>query len=215
MSLAFLQADAEGAPPARSPITGAAQAAGARFADRGGWQVVASFGDAEGEARAVAETVAVADVSHLGKLELQGALAQELGTATRRDGAWQLPMTPTRALIVGEIAALRDAPPPDVHALDVTASFGAIVIAGPQARETFARFCALDLRDRVVPVNGVRPGSVARTPGLVLREADDRFLMLFGAAYGQYVWEVVLDAATHLGGRPVGLDVLEGVTTHA
>jgi hypothetical protein len=56
---------------------------------------------------------------------------------------------------------------------------------------------------------------VARTPSFVLREAEERFLVLFGAAYGEYLWEVVLDAATHLGGRAVGVDVLEGVAAHA
>jgi hypothetical protein len=36
--------------------------------------------------------------------------------------------------------------------------------------------------------------------------AADRFLLLFGAAVGGYVWTVVADAGAHLGGRPVGED---------
>jgi hypothetical protein len=51
---------------------------------------------------------------------------------------------------------------------------------------------------------------VARTPGFVLREDEQCYLTLFGAAYGSYVWELVADAATHLGGRPVGEDALAG-----
>ena len=76
-------------------------------------------------------------------------------------------------------------------------------------RETFARFTAIDLRPQVTPVHAFRPGSVARTGGAILCEAPDRYLMLFGAALGQYVWTLVADAAGHLGGGPVGVDALE------
>ena len=151
--------------------------------------------------------VRVADASLLRKIELQGELAHELNVATRTaGGGWYCPVTPTRALVVGD-----DDPqvPSGAVSLDVTAVFGALVIAGPAARETFARFCALDLREAKVPVGGFRPGSVARTPGFVLREADERFLVLFGAAYAPYLWEVVLDAATRLGGGAVGLEALD------
>jgi hypothetical protein len=50
---------------------------------------------------------------------------------------------------------------------------------------------------------------VARTGGAILCEAPDRYLMLFGAALGQYVWTLVADAAEHLGGGPIGVDALE------
>ena len=205
MSLAFLEVDRAAGSAAVSPIAATARSAQATVATRDGWQVITSLGDPAAEAHARTDAVAVADVSHLRKVELQGDLQHELGTATRRAGGWWCPMTPTRALVL-------DAEPDatgDVAALDVTGAFGALVIAGPLARETFARFCALDLRESKLPVGGFRPGSVARTPGFVLREADERFLMLFGAAFGTYVWEVVTDTATRLGGRAVGLDAIE------
>ncbi len=41
--------------------------------------------------------------------------------------------------------------------LDVTATFGALAIAGPLARETFARFCALDLRPQRDPARRPAP----------------------------------------------------------
>jgi sarcosine oxidase gamma subunit len=149
--------------------------------------------------------VVVADACLMAKTELQGPLQHELGTATRTGDGWYCPVTPTRALVIGGPAEV----PAGVTALDVSGVFGALVIAGPLARETFARFCALDLRDSKLPVGGFRPGSVGRTPGFVLREADDRFLVLFGAAYAVYLWEVVMDAATRLGGRAVALEALD------
>jgi heterotetrameric sarcosine oxidase gamma subunit len=92
--------------------------------------------------------------------------------------------------------------------VDVTTAQGALAIAGPLARELFARFTAIDLRPQVTPLRGFRPGSLARVPGAILREAEERYLMLFGAALGRYVWTVVADAAESLGGAPVGVDAL-------
>lgn len=163
-----------------------------------------SLGDPAAQRRAGIETVAVGDVSLLRKTELQGDLEHELSTAVRTGEGWYCPVTPTRALVIGAEADV----PAGAAALDVTGVFGALVIAGPLARETFARFCALDLRDQKLPVAGFRPGSVARAPGFVLREADERFLVVFGAAYGPHVWEVVVDAATRLGGQAVGSEAL-------
>ena len=147
-----------------------------------------------------------------------GAPSARLG-----DGAasWWCPYTPTRALALCEPAALsslrnRLAEAAADHdgltsVIDVTSAFAAIAIGGPLAREVFARFTAIDLRDQSTPVQGFRPGSVGRTPGAILREGEQRWLMLFGAALGQYMWTVVADAAESLGGGPVAGDALEPV----
>jgi glycine cleavage system aminomethyltransferase T len=173
--------------------------------------VVADYGSPEQESHACAGTAGWVDVSHLGKLELQGTGITEraglqLGTATRRDGAWWCPLTPDRALVIGE----RPASMPDATSVvDVGTVFAAMTLIGPLAREVFARFCAADLRPRVTPVTGLRPVSIARQPGLIVHEAEDRYLFLFGWAVGQYIWTVVEGAAVHLGGRPVGLATLD------
>jgi len=176
---------------ARSPMERSALAAGARLELRDGWNVAVAF---EGEED---RPVGFADLSHLTKLEVHGRF--ELGQATRANGAWWCPYTAERALVVGEPARIDGA-------IDVTCVYAALAIVGPLARELFARFTALDLRPHVTPVGAFRPGSVARTPGAVLREAEQRYLMLFGAALGEYMWTVVADAAERLGGGPVGVD---------
>ena len=172
---------------ARSPMERLALAAGARLELRDGWNVAVFDG---GDDR----PVGFADVSHLTKFEVRGRF--EPGQATRAGDAWWCPVTAERALVIGERA----------DGIDVTCVYAALRILGPQARELFARFTALDLRPDVTPVGAFLPGSVARTPGAVLREAEDRYLMLFGAALGEYMWTVVADAAERLGGGPVGVD---------
>ena len=213
---------------AKSPMEPGAAAAGAVFEERDGWKVAVSFPDEE---RALS-TVGFADMSQIWKMELQagaedlaamvsaatGGASLELGRATRAERAWWCPYSPTRAVVLCrscDTAALRDhltASAADANGLasviDVTTAHGAMTILGPQAREVFARFTAIDLRPQVTPVHGWRPGSVARTGGAILCEAPDRYLMLFGAALGQYVWTLVDDAARHLGGGPVGVDAL-------
>ena len=210
MSLAFLSPAASAV--ARSPMEREARAAGARIEQRDGWNVAVAY---EGEQRHLS-TVGFADRSQLGKLERFGEHGLELGRATIKDDAWWCPTSRERALVLcepGRTAELREQL--GAEAVDLTSAMGALTIAGPLATEVFARFTAIDLRPQVTPVHGFRPGSVARTPGAVLREAEDRWLMLFGAALGSYMWTVVADAAASLGGGPVGTEALAEVPAGA
>ena len=145
--------------------------------------------------------MAWADVSHLRKREVIGP---------HRAGLRHRDADERRVVVSGHARARAGASAaPTLDALEVTTTLAALAIVGPLARELFARFCALDLRAQSMPVGGFRPGSVARTPGYVLREDADRFLMLFGWALGEYMWTVVADAASGLGGAPMGIDALD------
>jgi heterotetrameric sarcosine oxidase gamma subunit len=176
--------------------------------------------------------VGFADCSHLAKLEIQADSRElevlireftgsgpEPGAAIRHEGGWWCPLTAARLLVIAPSAdarGTRDELHDAVTRLaapaaltDVTSVFAAMTLVGPAARETIARFCALDLRPHVTPVGGLRPGSIARQPGILVHEAAQRYLLLFGWAVGEYMWTVVDDAAGALGGGPVGADRLE------
>lgn len=237
MSLEFLSPEAAAcderfSPTARSPMERQAAAAGGRFEARDGWMVAVAFAAPEQESQTLRSAAGWVDCSHLAKLELQAAREDleaifsantsgplELGLARRAAGAWWCPLTRERLLVLSERSrasstrsqlelALGGTEHRSASLIDVSTVFAALTIAGPIAREVFARFCAIDLRPQTMPVGAVRPGSVARQPGLVLREGKERFLMLFGWAIGEYMGSQVDDAARHLGGAPVGLDAL-------
>lgn len=221
---------------ARTPMERLARAAGGRFERRDGWSVAASFDDPARERERIEQTVAFADRSPLAKLELHaqpdvlaalvgaatGGLELEPGLAARSEDAWWCPVTPSHVLVLGEpeaaddlreavasaVAEVAGADGPTVTVADVTCGLCGMALIGPGASELLARFCAVDVRPGVTPVAGFRPGSVARTPGYVLRESEQRLLVLVGWALGEYLYDVVADAAEHLGGGPVGADAL-------
>ena len=236
MSLAFLSPElAEPAggftPVVQSNIEAALVADGAVIEERDGWRVAVGYGDPAAEAKALAETVGVAELSCLGVIELIAPPASVEQVVTRVAGlqvrlgegswgadAWWCPVRPDRVLAVTgpantlslmermeEAAA---SAPGLCTVTDLTSALTAFCVAGPRARDNFARYCALDLRDREMPVGGFMPGSVGRVPGMLLRQSQDRYLHLFGAASAEYMWETVIDAAEELGGRPVGIDAL-------
>lgn len=222
---------------ARSPMERLALAAGARLAQLDGWNVPNAYCEPTTEHARLTETVGFADRSSLTKLELQAEpreLAQIVaragdglvlapGLAGRSlagtsGGSWWCPVTPARVLVLSEpgaaagvraalASAVKDAQG-TATVVDVTCGLTALSLIGPGARELLARFCAIDVRPAVTPPTGFRPGSVARTPGYVLVEGRERLLVLVGWALGEYLWQVVADAAAELGGGPVGAEAL-------
>jgi heterotetrameric sarcosine oxidase gamma subunit len=183
---------------AHSPMERCARAAGARFEARDGWLVAVSYDHPPA-------ATGWADMSHLGKFEVHGPAEPD----------WH-PISARRSLVIAEPAVARDlCDRLGPLAIDVTTAYAALAIVGPGARDVLARQCALDLRSSATPDGALRPGSVACTPAFVLRAAEDRYLVLFGAALGEYMWTVLADAAEHLGGTPIGADALREAPAHA
>jgi heterotetrameric sarcosine oxidase gamma subunit len=206
-----------------------ALAAGARVEVRDGWQVAVEYGSVDAEREASRATVGICDVSWIGKLELQGRATDvaavaagggaegiELGGALRSAEAWWCPFSERRVLAVCEPPRARELRETLLEAAakrattvtDMTCALAALVLVGPLARDVLARLTAIDLRSERMPEASFRPGSVARVPGMLLRERGDRYVLMFGSAYAQYMWTQVTDAAEPLGGMIVGTDAL-------
>lgn len=237
MSFEFLEPD-RGAPelgfepvPA-SALLPQAREAGANVDVRQGWQVATDYGSLERELQACRATAGFGDSSWLGKIELQGpadsltAVAAAaggegivLGRATHAADAWWCPYSDRRVIVVCEperTPALREslesaAADKPVSVTDLTCALAAVTLVGPLATEVLARQTAIDLRPTTTPECSFRPGSVARIPASVIRERGDRYVLMFGSAYAQYMWAQLTDAAEPLGAYMVGSDALARV----
>jgi glycine cleavage system aminomethyltransferase T len=205
-SLAFLSVDAAADrggvhPVAKSAIEWAQRDLGATFEERGGWSIPTSL---PGEAAHLA-TVGVADLSHLGKLEVRTDPAQP-GWAYA-DTSWSVwyRISPRRVLVVcptAEAARLRDTLREQEECslvLDATGAYSVIAIVGPEAGTVLRRMTHI----HHFPAGG----EIAHVQGHVL-ERGGGYWVICAQELGQYMWEVAVDRASALGGGPVGVDAL-------
>lgn len=208
MSLAFLS-PAEAAqsgsfqPVARSPMSRRQAEAGARFDERDGWRVPVALPGED----ALLATVGIADLSHLGKLEVRGAGDGAGGQTSAGSDVGVLAsyaISPRRTLVLCETAvtgALREQLA-EQHGfvLDVTAAYGVLALAGPQADTLLRRLTHL----HSFPASG----EVAHVNGVHVLERPAGYWLVVPQELGDYLWEVAVDRAQPLGGGPVGVDVL-------
>jgi glycine cleavage system aminomethyltransferase T len=190
-------------PVARSPMARRQLDLGARFEERDGWRIPVSV---PGEKERLA-SVGIADLSHLGKLEVR--------TARTDDGRGQTPVgadpgtvtyaiSPRRTLVLCPTAATTQ-----LHerlavehglVLDVTALLGVLVLAGPEAATVLRRLTHL----HQFPSSG----EVAHVNGVHVLEREGAYWLVFPQEFGDYLWDVAVDRAEPLRGGPVGVDAL-------
>jgi sarcosine oxidase gamma subunit len=186
----------------RTPMDRRHAAAGAAFAERDGWRIA----EYEGEPA----DPWLADVSHLGKLDVRGSQAEldeltgGLGTgAARRDGdVWTLRLTPVHGYVLcpyGRAGALRDSI--GASAIDVTSGLAGVALGGSRWRDVMNRSSGLDVRPSRFGPGRCMAGSVMRVPTLVVNEGES-IAMFVGWEYGEYFWDAILDAGETLGIGP-------------
>ena len=182
----------------------------ARFLQRHGWEIAASYGDVGRERDAVATAAGLVDVSWLGKLECRGDWVASLDAGTVA-GAGFYRLVPTQALWIVQPDALpaahaalesRRAGQKRSHLIDVSSLYASVELVGPHAPDVLCKLSAVQM-----PVGGYRQAPVAGVHALVIRH-ERGFQFHFGREFGEYLWECFLDAGEEFGLQPAGLEAI-------
>jgi sarcosine oxidase, subunit alpha len=97
----------------------------------------------------------------------------------------------------------------DVHLTDVTQGLAAVNLAGPRAREIMGALTDLDCSNDAFGYLDGKRARVAGVSSLILRigfVGEVGYEIHFPAAYGQEVWDAILQAGAPHGIRPFGLE---------
>jgi glycine cleavage system aminomethyltransferase T len=178
-------------PVARSAAGHLFTAADAVFEERDGWLVPTTV---PGEADRLAR-VGIADLSHLGKLDVRPAPADVEGATTYR-------LSPRRALVLfpqRAREAVENGLPDGALVVDVSAAYTVLGITGPDARAVLARLTHLH--------DFPSGGEVAHVTAHVLPRGTG-YRIVVAQELGYYLAEVALDCAKARGGGLVGVDAL-------
>ena len=229
------------APERRTAIYQAQLAMGAVMADADGWQLPVHYGDVSQEARWLREAVGVSDVSPLGKVKVVGADAAQavaillpqtaeraVGSVIEADSplerggkllaAWLAPgefllLTPA-GVAPSVVDAMQAGDSVCAHAVDVTSGLCGVSIVGPATQGLLSRITEVDASPRALPDLTCVQSRFADIQGLLLRRDVNRIPMYHlyaGREFGEYLWEVLIEAAGEVGGGPVGTEALLGL----
>ena len=216
-------------------------AMGAVMADADGWQLPAHYGDASQEAARLRETVGVSDVSPIGKVRVVGGGAAQAvsslfpqagdlpaGSVSEADSPLErggkllatrlaldefLVLTPAGVAPLA-VDAMRSGPSNCAYAIDVTSGLCGVAIVGPATREMMSRITEIDTSPRALPDLSCIQSRFADVQGLLMRRDVNGIAMyqLYASReFGEYLWQVLIEAAHEVRGGPVGTEALLGL----
>lgn len=213
-------------------------AMGAVMADADGWQLPLHYGDVSREAAWPRETVGVSDVSPIGKVRvvgkdavemvnalLPGAAESSTGSVTEADSPFErggkllaARLTPDDFMLLTPagvaplaVTAMRSSHPDCAYAIDVTSGLCGVAIAGPATQGMLSRVTEIDTSAGALPDLACVQSRFADVQGLLMRRdvnGIEMFQLYAGREFGEYLWEVLLEAAREVGGGPMGTQAL-------
>ena len=102
-----------------------------------------------------------------------------------------------------------------VHIVDMTSSYAAVTIAGPVCHQLLAKLTDLDVALDAFSDLSCAQGQVAEVYAIVLRwDWGDipNYAVYCGRDFGEYMWEVMLEAGQEYGMAPFGVEALTRLT---
>ena len=206
---------------------------GAQMTEHEGWTLPARYTDAEEEATRVREGVGITDISHVGKIRLQGETVDQ----ALREALPDYKATPVGSVTIsGDTVVARLADDDCLiltgqanvdhvldslrldgssHPVNVTSVLAAVRIIGPNISQVLAGVSDLDLAPPYFPDLSCAQGMVAEIHGTVIRKDTTGGLLsydlFFGRDYGDHMWESLIDAGERHGLTPFGLEALSAL----
>jgi sarcosine oxidase subunit alpha len=95
------------------------------------------------------------------------------------------------------------------HVTNVTAGLAAVNLAGPRARDVLAKVTDLDISATGMPYLRAAQGTVAGIAATILRigfVGELGYEMHVAAEYGEYLWDVLMEAGREFGIAPFGVE---------
>jgi len=216
----------------KSGISAVFQPAGARLGVLDHWQVALGYDAVEAELASARERVALADVSAVGKLLIQGQgiaeiILEKLGVAPQRptelltfEGGWITQLNRYEYYAVLPLAAVDETVEAfrsafvGRHAGVTCLTHGrdAFAVIGPRAPDTLGKVCGLNFHQHNFSNGKSQTSSVAKVTAMVAR-VDRAGVLCYEVhldrGFSEYVWELTLDAAEEFAGQPIGREALQ------
>ena len=209
---------------------------GAEMTEHEGWTLPARYSDPDEEESRARQAVGITDISHIGKIRLQGesvdqALQQTIpGYQSASVGSAFVTSDDSGGAVVARLAdddSLIFTNPADVehildslkldscaHPVNVTSTLAAVRIIGPNAPAVFAGVTDLDLVPPYFPNLSCAQAMIAEIHCTVIRRDISGLLtydVYFGRDYGDHMWESLIDAGERHGLTPFGLEALRAL----
>ncbi len=226
-------------PQKQSSIHAAHVEHGAVMAHKDGWAMTERYADLNDEVGRVQQGVGLIDRSDIIKIDLKSSTlqtwikqtfdadikAQEACRGITADGTvriccsmrvdWGLMIVPTPHT-AERVDTLMEQTHGELHVTDVSSVYTALQLVGPRCLDVLQKLTSLDLRPSLLSNLTCKQGTIAKVPGLMLRDdlaAYPSYWIFITREYGEFVWETICDVGKACDLIPMGSETYRCLTT--